>query len=822
MPIISTLGVSIRAKADQFLSAMKKVGGTIKSVIGSFGRMIKSVSKVALAFAGLQGLSLAVIINESRKLGDQIGKLSDEIDIGVNELLGLRKAAELTGTTTDVLTKGLQRMSRRIGEANAGYGEGVKGLEDMGLAVEDLIGLSAFEQFKAIANSVGQMSSQADKAAAVYTTFGRQGSNLLNMFNLLGDGIDEVLERNIRLQGSFSRMDLRPIEAMNDRVVDLKSALQGFSLRTLIGIAPQIANTISLVTDGIVKLRDKVLPGVLAFQRKIFMSALDGINRFFPLLFAAFINAREIIRRVWLTVKAVIDGIKTLVQWTNEWVKSLKDNAGFLSEVFQSLGINDAAEAFVGFVSVVSRGVTLMVESVKFYIETWANFAVVMGIIAKTAFQAIELKFFRKILLKVKEVTAAMKVMFLPTQQNIKDLAKAQRNIEDFSENSEKLIEQAMARVNFQPLFTEIELTKQRFAELGESFVDGVAGDLSTFRKMREGLAATIARLKELDSTFDIPQVTIAQEDKELLKKLFAPAAEFGSQAAAKIIASAPGAPQLELAPLVDKFVGIERSIDEMNTDLVNHLQAFNRNLKEGIVAPVETLSSDVAMFIKGGAKTPEGFSDLAAGLKEFGGSVKQVEFAPSVAPGDPFKEADEMVRDLLSEINIDDLFATPADTWEAAVNAAAEQFSKSIEAEESILSHFEAIPFGVTPISLGDNALGGLTVQAVDSIRDTSIDMRLERALSKLSNLNQPTFDLDIDSMFATPAETLAAAADAVANLKVPEVKAPEPDIPSARPDKAQQKANEAIPKQNGILTNILDAVRTQTAPVQLIQLGF
>lgn len=558
MPIISTLGVSIRAKADQFLAAMKKVRGAAKAVIGAFGRMVKSVGKIALAFAGLQGLSLAVIIQQTRKLGDQVGKLADEIGIGVDELLGLRKAAELTGTTTDVLTKGLQRMSRRIGEANAGYGEGVKGLEDMGLAVDDLVGLSAFEQFKAIADSVGQMSSQADKAAAVYTTFGRQGSNLLNMFNLLGAGIDKVTARNMELQGSFERSDLTPIEAMNDRVVDLKSALQGLSLKALIALSPQIAGLVDAFTEGIITLRKKHLPTLLRWQKKIWNFTITAIQKAVVPVAAFGIALREIGRKFVVIGQTMVTGFKEIARWIQLGLNKLNDFSGGSNKLLRELNIQDVSDLFIGLSSAVARGSNVVFEAVGLIIRAWTRIALAGALTSKMVFQSY------------KTLSSELFDLWVQTSTNIAEVMIAGitpgASVETAYKKAAVAIEKQWAtstkRMNFaaegvfEPILSELKQFGADAKDLGVRYFEGIGDDIEGVQKLRK-LFGGLDEFRDFKLESQLPNIEIAKQDRELLEKLFAPAAEFGSQAAQKIIAESgsitpPPQPKVTVKPAIE------------------------------------------------------------------------------------------------------------------------------------------------------------------------------------------------------------------------------------------------------------------------------
>jgi hypothetical protein len=596
MAVISTLAVSIRANADKFIGAMKKVQGVISRVTGAMGRIAKSVVPVALAFAGLSGISLVSTIEQTRKLGDEVGKLSDEIGIGVNELFALRKAAELTGTTTAILTSGLQRMNRRIGEANDGYGEAVKGLSRLGLAASDLAGMSAFEQFKTIADRVSELGTQADKAAATYTLFGRQGSKLMNMFALQGKGIDEILKRTIRLQGAFSRLDLRQIEAMNDRVVDLKTAMQGFTLRALVGLAPQLAGMVELMTEGFITLREKVLPGLLVKQKEVFGAMLDWIVRLSPVVVAL---GQTI---VWLG-KVAFNIIRTIGEGFASIGTLLSDLVGDNTLLRDAFGIETLGEEFVGMVSLVRHSIDGIISSfVKFGTASQGFFlSIIKGItgMVKVARERVT-NMFTEMFLQFGHAKDELIAFFDPRVSKGELDALIKRNhdvMANFFADTEKSNAKTWDNMvnDWANAFLELDkLTstmKDFTATLGEDMIDKIAADVEQFKKIRDKLQEAVDKIKTKVLDFDLPQVEINPNDRDLLKKLFAPAAEFGSQEAAKILASVQPSTVREMAEIADDATSRGRSKDK-SQEVVAENAPKQTNLLTGILQELKDQSN--------------------------------------------------------------------------------------------------------------------------------------------------------------------------------------------------------------------------------------
>ena len=279
MAVIDSLSIALKADTASFISGMKKASKAFKSWMSGMTRLVTAVGGLAAVMTGISGLGFSQVFKETLKDADRVGKLSDEIGIAVDELFGLEFAATIAGTSMEVLTRGLQRMNRRIGEAAMGYGEGAKAMDQLGLNVDDLIGLSADEQFLRIADSVNSLGSQANKAASVYALFGRQGQFLLNTFQMQRGGIKVLIKESKELLGTYNRDEFRIFEELNDSVVRLKASMKGFALGLGAELATKMAAGILTLKDALVSLRKKELPMLTGAFKNLLDSTLRFFNR---------------------------------------------------------------------------------------------------------------------------------------------------------------------------------------------------------------------------------------------------------------------------------------------------------------------------------------------------------------------------------------------------------------------------------------------------------------------------------------------------------------------------------------------------------------
>jgi len=224
-----SVSVVFQAFTDKFTNKTKKAGTTI----GGFAKKAVLIGGGFLAARA----GLAAFRKQFEKL-DEIAKLSDVLEVSPDFLRGLDLAATQTGSSFATAQKALSRFVRSVGEAKSGTGEGIQGLEILGVQLEDIESMDVEGQFFAVANSIQAMEDPTLRAAAAAKLFGRSGQDLLNLFAEGEIGLKRFIELQKKLGGSITRDDLTNIEAANDAVDKMGRAWEGIIARLAIEFAP--------------------------------------------------------------------------------------------------------------------------------------------------------------------------------------------------------------------------------------------------------------------------------------------------------------------------------------------------------------------------------------------------------------------------------------------------------------------------------------------------------------------------------------------------------------------------------------------------------
>ncbi|MEM9752563.1 MAG: hypothetical protein AAF916_04180 [Planctomycetota bacterium] len=260
MATIARLKIDLIADTRGFAGGMAKAkavtGGFVKRVQTANGVVTRMTSGLLRLGGVAGGLSLAAaaasvtaLVRRQFEAIDSSAKFADELGITTEALGGYRHAAKLTGTAQSTLEKGLQRLVRRLGEAKSGYGEGRRGLERLRLDADAVASMRPEAALGAVADALVAIESPAERAAAAYSLFGRQGQEMLNFLALGSDGLAQTRAEAEKLGTTFSRVDARQVEEMNDSITRLKTLATSAAARVGIDLAPSINRVVTRTVE---------------------------------------------------------------------------------------------------------------------------------------------------------------------------------------------------------------------------------------------------------------------------------------------------------------------------------------------------------------------------------------------------------------------------------------------------------------------------------------------------------------------------------------------------------------------------------------------
>lgn len=312
------ISIAIEAQTASLQKGFAEAKGAISSLAGGMSGavasgMMKANVAIAAVKAGIGAMQGAFNeAMESINRGNQTGLFAQRIGMGVEALQALRYAAEMNGSSMEVLDGALQKMSTQVALAAQGTGEAKAALEQLGFSAQALNGLQPDQQFMAIADAISQMSNQGDRAAAAMKIFGEQGVQLNSVLALGSAGLAEWGAK-AEEAGVINEASVERSMAAAKALKELNIAWTAFKDTIITYVLPAITS--------VIKGFNMMIDGIKAAGRWLGFGKKDGDNPLKPMAD----SAKTALKAVKDTTEAVKQTEKTAKKAAGEIKKSWAD-----------------------------------------------------------------------------------------------------------------------------------------------------------------------------------------------------------------------------------------------------------------------------------------------------------------------------------------------------------------------------------------------------------------------------------------------------------------------------------------------------------------
>ena len=242
MAAIGSVYINLVARTKAFSKGMKSASASLRRFSGV-------AVKFGAAGAGAAVAGLAAMTKAGLASVDATAKMADKLALSTEALSAWQFGAGQAGISSEALSGSIERMVRRVGLFANGSGAAAQALTRLGFAQDQLGKLGTAEQFKLIAERISQLPTHAERSAAAFEIFGRQGQQLLPMLQGGSEGLNAMSAEAERLGISFSRIDAAQVEAANDSVSRLWAVFKGLTQQLAIKLSPLIDALATKMTD---------------------------------------------------------------------------------------------------------------------------------------------------------------------------------------------------------------------------------------------------------------------------------------------------------------------------------------------------------------------------------------------------------------------------------------------------------------------------------------------------------------------------------------------------------------------------------------------
>lgn len=248
---LGTLTLDLIARIGGFEQGLDKAERKAKD---STKKIVGYAKNVGIAFAATgvaAAAGLAALVKSSIDAADELSKTSKIVGVAIEDLSGLKHAAELSGVEFGQLEAGLIKLNRITADAFEGVGAGADAYEALGISVKNTDGSlkNNYDLIEEIANQFQLMEDGAQKAALAQDLFGKSGAKLIPLLNGGAEGLAEFRQEAERLGLVIDKNTGESAEQFNDNLDRLKKTLVGVGNSIAAEVTPELADLTDIFAD---------------------------------------------------------------------------------------------------------------------------------------------------------------------------------------------------------------------------------------------------------------------------------------------------------------------------------------------------------------------------------------------------------------------------------------------------------------------------------------------------------------------------------------------------------------------------------------------
>ena len=233
---------TVERNAKSLTGAMRGLTGASAGLSGALGTLTPLLSVV-----GLTGMVKGTI-----EAGSKMYDLAQATGVSVEALARFNKAAAVSGTDLDGVSKGLVKLSKTMFEAATGGKAASETFAALGISVRDANGKikTSDRVMLEIANRFKAMADGPEKTALALRLFGRSGAELVPLLNMGGDAIDKL---STKMNAAFAQK----ADEYDDKLKMLGGKVRALGMDLTIALLPalnQITDALTAVISGFSKL----------------------------------------------------------------------------------------------------------------------------------------------------------------------------------------------------------------------------------------------------------------------------------------------------------------------------------------------------------------------------------------------------------------------------------------------------------------------------------------------------------------------------------------------------------------------------------------
>lgn len=341
---IDELMVKITADWDELKKALNSAENKTDSFSKKWRRSmdkanaaVKKYTKLTIMAGGAVGTLAAVtggaLVKSNLAVIDSQAKMAKTLNLTIQAMREMGLAAELNGSSMEEMNRSMRVMDRRLGFAVDGMGAAKSQLDLLNLSAQELVAMDVDVAWRKIAEEIGKLPSQGERAAAAMNILGDESGRLLNLIEAGPAAFDEARIAISRFGGALSGEEAARVEKFNDDIAKLSAGATNLSQRFTANLAPALSVIVEDIEEfvGTGENAVKVLEDTgdaAAFTWATFKQGATIVNTMVQTI-------QTTIMGISATFWSTVEGVSTAYDY---WNKLTKRTVDFIAETFNLLG----------------------------------------------------------------------------------------------------------------------------------------------------------------------------------------------------------------------------------------------------------------------------------------------------------------------------------------------------------------------------------------------------------------------------------------------------------------------------------------------------
>ena len=321
-----------KAKLDGLKDSLTKVS----KVAANVGKVVVGITTALLAAAGATAKAIFNNVRETSKLGDEIDKESQKLNITAENYQKLNYAMQMNGASIDDVSKGMKTIVSDLGKMSNGINKANDKYKKLGISLRNSNGsLKTSEQvlFDSI-DALSKMGDETKRNAIAQEIFGKSAAELTPLLNSGSAGIKELMQEAENYGMVMSNEAVKASADFDDALTRLQGTFKGLKNRmtsTLLPGITKIMDGFSGLISGTDKTGKKIKEGIKSVAKVIedaLPTIIDTISDMIPTILPVISDiiltiTKTLIKNLPTIIKAGIDVLMALIKGIVETIPEL-------------------------------------------------------------------------------------------------------------------------------------------------------------------------------------------------------------------------------------------------------------------------------------------------------------------------------------------------------------------------------------------------------------------------------------------------------------------------------------------------------------------